>query len=662
MHVTQFSLRNFKGTTATYRATPRTFITGKNRSGKSSLVQACQLALSGRLPDLGVKEIFKLSSGSAMMTEVLFGAAGISREWKQDQKGSISCDVNVIGDLSPDDVQDVPLLNAHAYFQMTETERIAYVLRYAELPPDISSTSGLIARLQRLGFGDEHSEEIENAKADMIRRISEELAEHGTVSEGVIATVKDGGLLKTEFTARNRKQKDTAGAVRVITDLKLREAECSAETVGEIEEEIARLSQEQRTLQDRIAAEQSQQAQRQRTAKRREELDRLLAAPPVDHTSEKALFEKTRQEALATLKALSLPTDRKTDDALQAAAEKATADYFAVDGAAKRAVQARQQATSDLAALDKLACCPHCGGKAKGWDKKLRESITTRLDEAKAEAEKNAVLAKAAHTKSQEASAASTKRREQRSQEFVTQRKLDESIAAIREIERADEDLARRCLAAREELAAMGDAPAENQASLQETAQLAVADVKRLDGEIAILRGKRDAALKLRQDIQRAAQAEIEHLKEKAYVTVIKAIGAELAQVQREMIEKAFGKLIEDANRLTEGLMPKLEFHEGVVGYFAESGRFVTHSTFSGLEKTIGYLGIAAALSASSIYRGLILDEFHNLTPEMQKNALGAIDKAIDGGLLDQAFIVAPSDEPNPAARGCPAGWQHIAL
>ena len=43
-----------------------------------------------------------------VFVEAIFGADGISRQWSQSPAGSISAEINVIGDLSPQDVEDIP--------------------------------------------------------------------------------------------------------------------------------------------------------------------------------------------------------------------------------------------------------------------------------------------------------------------------------------------------------------------------------------------------------------------------------------------------------------------------------------------------------------------------------------------------------------------------
>lgn len=660
MHITQLSAQNLMGMNATFPAEPLTFISGKNRSGKSSIIAAIQLALAGRIPGLGAREVFTAAaSGNPLLAEVLFGPdIGISRTLRQGAKGEVSAEVNVIGDLSPEDVADIPLLNAGAYFAMTDSERIAYVLRYCELPADLS-IPGIVARLQRVTFGETHSEEIEKAKADMIDRARRELEIAGSPAAGVIALVKDGGLLKTEYTVHNRAQKDTAGAVRTMMMLKNREGECSADAVEELERDIKRLTEDRTAIAGELATLRDRAASIDRTEARRAALALTIKTTQVPPKAAFDAIAAKIEAAEAEFDKLPDLPSKETDNILttDANADNRAAAVAEADRVGRLA--AVELIKADIAALDALKECPHCGGKAKGWDKRIRERLNASLKDAIASVSAAEQAAKEAQQKADASftmAAARSKARAERTAAEAALESLRRELGSLATAKQIAEAAINR---AKDELDAMPAPPAPLDAAL--LADYA-AKIASLDSQIAGLNNRRDTALQLRQDIKRAAQAEIAHLGEKAYVTVIDAIGGELREVQREMIAKAFGKLIDDANKITGAAMPPLAFKDGIVGYYNRDGRFVTYKTFSGLERTLGFIGIAAALSVSSIYRGLCLDEFHTLTPTNQAIAIKSLENAVGEGLIDQAFIVMPTDEDAPVARGCPKGWKHIAL
>jgi DNA repair exonuclease SbcCD ATPase subunit len=197
-------------------------------------------------------------------------------------------------------------------------------------------------------------------------------------------------------------------------------------------------------------------------------------------------------------------------------------------------------------------------------------------------------------------------------------------------------------------------------AEVERPSELAISSAQdakdNLFSEIDRLDNQRTIALRLKQDIQRAAQAELEYRKAAAYVMVIKAVGGKLKEIKAQVVEKVFGGLLEYANAVCPGILKSpLAYHEDQVGRWDGDGRFIPHSTFSGTETAICYVSIAAALSKDSPIRLIILDEMGRLDADNQKLVMKAVGAAQKLGKIDQAIVI-------NTAEVAVAGWSVIAL
>ena len=97
-----------------------------------------------------------------------------------------------------------------------------------------------------------------------------------------------------------------------------------------------------------------------------------------------------------------------------------------------------------------------------------------------------------------------------------------------------------------------------------------------------------------------------------------------------------------------------LAFHEDTVGRW-ESAKFIPHRVFSGMEKKLTYVAIAAALSAQAPLKLMLVDELGLATGTVQGMVMMNLKKAVKDGLLDQVIVVIPSD-----VKIDIPGWQMI--
>lgn len=185
------------------------------------------------------------------------------------------------------------------------------------------------------------------------------------------------------------------------------------------------------------------------------------------------------------------------------------------------------------------------------------------------------------------------------------------------------------------------------------------ADLEDAEARMFELRDRHKTALRLQQDLKRAAEANLEHELAAAHVLVLKRLGKELVEIQAEMIEAVFGKLLAIANQITHEILPSpLAFLDGEVGRYQE-GRFVRHRVFSGTEKALTYIAIAAALSSQAKFKLLILDEIGRLDEGNRVRVLYNLAQAREKGIVDQV-IVAGTNPPKLLPDSL--GWQRIEL
>jgi hypothetical protein len=425
------SAKNLKGPAFHYALSPKTIIFGANFSGKTRIADAVRLALLANLPELGLKNsaTFELSSGSEMsVTLDLTGCEveRIQRTWRTE-RGSIKASHNLTAE---EDAYRCPLLNVAEWFGMTERERIDFVFRSVRMPED-KTAAGIIATLQRLTFGDEHSEAIEEAKADIITSIKYVMTRGNGPGSFDPAKLPDAIMtaeseLAEDFKLWNGRAKDGEGAIRIMTELKLQADECSAVTLTDLRNEQSRLEGLSAEANRVMGALTSQQEAAVATVRRRGEIEHLLTKvppaakpeptfrPTVDiETMRSAL--RHGEEGLKQYPVEDEETPRNDAFNLRLVRE-------GLEGRLKNIAGTVDKLRGDLLDLDALECCPNCQSKGKGWKKHLQASIEKQL-EAECGMETQLGVEKAAAAQREELA-------------FGTFKQIESRQAARREIER----------------------------------------------------------------------------------------------------------------------------------------------------------------------------------------------------------------------------------
>lgn len=657
MHITQVSAKNLKGRSFEYALTPKTVVVGANFTGKTAIIEAVRLVLKGHIPEIGKKSsaTFELASGATMNVGLSLSDGGdLDRQYSMI-RGSVKEEVT--GDV---DACDTPMLDAAAYFEMSERERIDYVFSCITMPED-KTPAGIVAQLQRLSFGEDHTKHIETAKADILDTVRAYFEKCDTVSDALTQLTGDKtGVLPALFTEYNARVTQTKGTAQILAELKLRAGDPSADTITDLENERSRvqgLGSEASAEYGRLN-EQLQAATR--NARRLRDIAQDLARPaPLPEVVPPAPSATGIEEAAVLLEELQAVLKEPVPPANSTKYDRLLKEHRDEEARGKALSKQCAAASLQMQQLNELKACPHCGGKGKNWDTNLRATIQKEIDRLVAETEEStenlAKLKSEGQTASQmfkDASAAFEKYRAAQIEANGLDGKLKNHTEAIAAHQRLVDSIRRSNLSAAENhKQRMHDLEAERDRlrglAIPVTEEAVAAAQEKIDSireKYQQLGGRLDAAKRLQRDLQLAQEAAEEHELAAAKLAVVKAFKASLLETKGELVATAFKVLLADANAIVGDILPSpLAFNEekGEVGRWVPTG-WVSHKTFSGTEKALAYVAVAAALAAKAPLRVLPLDELGRLTPDLQERVLVALSKAVDDGKLDQVIAIVP--------------------
>lgn len=620
MHIVKVEFTNLKGRSASYDLSAMNIITGPNFSGKSSIIDAIRLALMGHIPELGKTNAAtaQLKSGETMGVKLVFDNDDY-RELAVLPNGKVMR--NIPGFVEHGDtLSDVPLLNAAAYFAMSERERYDYVFKIAKLP-EAFTVDSIIAELERISFEEKHTEAIESAKSKIITflRPTAGLAIRDWLNANI-----DG--LKILFSQWNTRVKDTQGAIRVLAELKNRQ-EHQAGNVKQLAEAERSAQRAAEDAYEELMALRTRASDYEKQAGRAARVASLRAA--VDNNTEVVEKEKQITDAKAQLK-----PDVKSK-VTQAELEQLESHLNRLERDRHNTALAIKESSKALDALKTATQCPYCHSTGDDWKKTLRTGLkeTLELNEGKLgkiEAAIPDVEAKVATAKTE----LDRVRADMMTNQTIFSNIItwDAQLVRIKyAIDNWNAELAK-------EEAALAAEKVEPVSA--EEIQAASDKSEKAKADLASARAKLKAVELLEHDLKRAAQSEIEHNNAVAHVAVIKKVGEVLRSKQADLVDAVFGDLLTIANQIAGPILTTaLAFHEGEVGRW-NGHRWISHKTFSGTEQALTFVAIAAALSRGAPLRLLIFDELGRLDKKRRVMLVDLLRRTLDNGHINQ-FIVA---------------------
>ena len=629
---------NVKGRNFLFQFSELNIISGSNFRGKTAILDAIKLAVLSFIPELGKtgKANFQLAGGESNEISAdleMSDGSHLSRKLEM-VKGSVKS--------TGTDPVEMPLLTPEDYFQMSDKARREYVA--SRFGGGLGITvEEIIAGMERHSFEKDHSEEVEAAKPTVIGWIRNTLGHKGNLSDLIGLAIE---CLKENYASFNSKAKDTAGAVRTLSELKAKEQ--NFDRVNDLKSQIASMETVRDSMNKQfgelVGKKKGAQTAMERAERLRKELGEVL---DFDKEIAKVTQKITDEQDTATIKeeGIALAGNK------QALNERLSELQYKLGTNAKELAAAEDE----LKELEHLKSCPFCKSKGKGWDQTLREHYTKTISECgnaqngfNSQCEQiNAELLKV-----------NEKLEELRSALTAANAANAATAEALKEIE----DLKRNQKAVndarkvwQEELDSIGEQEIPDQIIIDAAEQ----KCNETQGTLNALNERLSSAIGIQNDIKRAAEAAEANKSHTATMTVIKAFGKKLTEIQAEAVGGVFTEMLVIANKIAEGiLLSPIAYHEGEIGRW-DNGKFISHLTFSGCEKTITYSAIAAALSSRSPYKIMLVDELSRLTPQMAAKLMERLKECVEDGTLDQVILAFPSDSLNPHDY---EGWNQIQV
>jgi DNA repair exonuclease SbcCD ATPase subunit len=611
-----------KGQKFHYQLGEGTIIVGPNDAGKTAVLDAIRFVCRGKFP-----EVKKGDWPEAIVTG-RFDEGAITRSI--NSKGTVATTVTEQGVEDLD--LDIPLLDPEHYVGLTDKERTIYVFDRVKLP-DSYSVESIIADIERMSMGDQHTEQVQKAKQDLLVEL------RGCFNEPSVQECLSNAVekLRARFTYWNRRCKETQGAVKTLTELKLREEATAAPT--DLEDQVAVLVKEVASLNLEKGTLRQTMNEAERVVATRKSIKSWLDEDRIDYDTMLTRVRAKRNELAGAFERTS-DTIMGIDIAeLRAELKEAQGELRKNEGDLKVAQTAATEATQALKDLESQTECPYCHSNHKTWKGSVEVILNKRLVEANTSIEARAGMVAGGKARIADLD----KRIEQFTQTSAiceTQRaelkRLGDEIDRI--IRDKDNDTKKR-KGWETQLEAL-KVPDTGKTRIDVRLAEVEEELKRAQVALDELNAKRQAETRLKQDLVRAGEAAQEHEIAAAQLRVTKVVGKLLDEKREAMVCEVFQKLLANANVLTTGILKSpLVLHDNTIGRFA-GAEFVSHHWFGGTAKAITYIAIATALSMDSPFKLVLLDEFGRLDEKNQSRLLNRLTAMRRDKMIDQFIVV----------------------
>jgi DNA repair exonuclease SbcCD ATPase subunit len=623
---------NLKGQSFDLELGPGTAIIGPNSAGKTAILEAIKFVCRGKFPEV------KKGSWPEITVSGVFDEGMITRTI--NTKGSVKTDFP--GTIDPATL-DIPLLDPEHYFGLTDRERTNYVFERVKLPADYTAES-IIAEMERLSLEEEHTEDVEKSKSDLISELRGPLNDKGLSLQEALATSVE--LMRTRYTYWNRRCKETQGAVTTLTELKLREKNVAAapadleKQIKDLLDQISGHNEKHGTLKQKLFGAEAAIATKK-------SLEKFLNE---DRTDYDTLLKIAREKRLP----IAHEFERVSDSIMGIDIEDLKRELGAARIDNKKSSEAAaifddtcKDITKQLEDLDKREACPYCASDEKGWKHKVSVKLKGRLAKAQTTFKAQFGIAKASLARIVDLEKRITSFNETRAKAEELRQQLKQIGDQIDQII-IDKDRDEQLRKSREKRLADLQTPETPIPEIERDIEAERNAIQTARTKLDELYAQRTAETRLQQDIARAGEAAKEHTVAEAQLLVTKKIAKLLEDKRNGMVMDAFASLFEIANRFTDGILKSpLTMVNGAIGRLGPGGEPIEHYWFGGTEKALTYIAIACALSANSPFKLVLLDEFGRLDENNQMKVLDRLGSMQKAGVIDQ-FVVAGTSLPTP--------------
>lgn len=171
-------------------------------------------------------------------------------------------------------------------------------------------------------------------------------------------------------------------------------------------------------------------------------------------------------------------------------------------------------------------------------------------------------------------------------------------------------------------------------------------DIERLKASIATLEAAQQRHNAAMADRKRIEQANAERESAEKSLAGWKQAKVELVALKTEIGDATIRPLLDIANHFTAGIIPEpLEMRDGEIG-IARGANWVPLDAFGGSHLAVATCGLQAAIGSQSELRIAFIDEMGVMDEVTRKAFIHNLWKAVQQGVLDQAFCVIPTAAP----------------
>lgn len=632
MRLTHISATNFKGRSFQYVLPPKLAIVGNNFVGKSAVIDAIRWLLMGYVPEVGKlnSALWEYSSGDFMnVSGMVVASTKAVSTLKFDFNRTITRRMELVrgtikatGPVSEEgELPLIPGLNAEHYFSLSDRERVNYVFNAVPMPKEFSPET-LLVEWDNINIDGIDAEELAFAKKQLLPFAAKLLKEP---IDAVLADIRE------QYTYWNRREKDTIGAVRTLTELKLREHEASSQTLAELQKEIAANETAATELNSKIVRYESEVAASNAIERERAGYERIINAK-TNQADEIKRLQKLIEEAEAKRKPMLSDDEFKEIGRKMRALDKKRDEAL---GNFSAASQKDDSLTQQLDELKGLKVCPYCKSSKAGWKKNIETALGMAREIVKGTRASSTLVLEQVDKDLAELRRQVTVEENARANNLAMDSGIRSWEREIAQLVRSEIAFAEERERAKKALEALPPTTTP-----EGEPNVWVTERDDLRNKTAAMRTRYNELVRLQQDLKRAAESSQEHNRAVAMVKVLKKAAEILQERKKAMVEIVFSKLLSTANSIFGAILKSpLSLFDNTIGRWA-GAKFIPHRVFSGTEKALCYTAISAALSAQSPMKLAIIDEFQRLDKKNQVKALGMLSAAVDKGTLEQFIVV----------------------
>jgi DNA repair exonuclease SbcCD ATPase subunit len=606
MKINKISASGLKCSDFSHELGDVTLFVGSNFSGKTSRLEAIRLALVGYLPEFGLvpAETMKLARNGLLEVRVETDAGTIIRTWRTGKKP-----------FSQGEIPTIPpvLMDPSVYFSLGPKDRMRYVFGLCQTGEEAAQE--IVKLVKFVGVPGE-------AAAKVITKITTDMDESDTIRHEQGQVVQD--WMQGQVELYREQLKNARARVDMMTK-QVQAGTVLADQAGsrDVQPEIDRLTAEKQTKSEQLGATGTV-------------IQQLIAArDEIDHYQAKLNKQNDinpiTQERIDWLTNLA-----NSESGLSEIRQKLATLVGSITHGSRELEETKKRLNEMHSELDNLTetkCCPMCGGKSKAWTKVQSEKVI-------AYAAKMEPLTKRVKELTTQVSQWTDEEDQLKKDEIKAQLQEKEIMGARWEL---TGNANRIKLAAEREqltkrLAELGDR-GTIETKLQELKEKQVQISKQIDflsTRINELDKIKRARIEAQQDAKRRAQAILQRKESEIEVEVLKAVVKALESFQVKMVEDAFASIIDRANVIASPVLKApLCYQDGELGMRVDD-HFISHESFSGLERAMCYLGISFALCDDAPIKIMLLDELGRLDHEHLQILLRHMVALVQDGTISQ--------------------------